>query len=381
MFASGAAVADWACTKKETEVRPAQKELFAKVAWALRTSFLLPPEGWVMRSPGVRAPGPTFCVDFENDPASISASTVYIIKPTAEALRQHRRAQAAQRAEIDALKVLPPDIQSKGDLLYEQAKALRAEGRAAERATNRDLAKSKYDEAQSLNLQADAILNDYATKMAPQVRAVYKKYEPEMELNRDLTIWVSLEANGPPVATNQRGERVVAVFGNATAKTNQSTDKLVRILADFERNPKLSAEQYEKIKGLIDRNKLQAMIAGNIPSVEESKTAFALQNEAINVATNKARELEQKVEYELRREEEAAQMAKRQASEAEKAGKSAVPVPAKSDPASATTAAAAATKPATPPPSPPAAPPATNPADTVRDAKEAVNKLRGLFGR
>ncbi|MFO0463951.1 MAG: hypothetical protein ACK5YU_07080 [Burkholderiales bacterium] len=377
MFASGAAVADWACTKKETDATPAQQELFAKAAWAMRTAFLQPPEGWVMRSPDIRTPGSKFCVDFKNNPVSFGASTLYIIKPTAEALRQYRRAQTAQRAEIDALKVLPPDIQSKVETLDEQAKALRTEGRAAERAKNRELAKAKYDEVQNLSRQANTIRNDYAMKMAPQERAIYKKYEPDMELNRDLTISVSLEANAAPAAIDPRVERVV--FGNATAKTNQLTDKLVRISASFERNSKFSAEQYDKVKSLIDRNKLQAMIAGNIPSVEESKAAFALQNEAINVATNKALELEQKVEYDVRREEEAAQIAKRQATETGKVGMPSAPGVARPD--AAAPAAVAVSKPAVPPASPSTTPPAANPADTVKDAKEAVNKLRGLFGK
>ncbi|MCA3017427.1 MAG: hypothetical protein ING73_00325 [Rhodocyclaceae bacterium] len=377
MFASGAAFADWACTKKETDATPAQQELFAKAAWAMRTAFLQPPEGWVMRSPDIRTPGSKFCVDFKNNPVSFGASTLYIIKPTADALRQYRRAQAAQRAEIDALKVLPPDVQSKVDALDEQAKALRTEGRAAERAKNRELAKAKYDEVQNLSRQAYTIRNDYAIKMAPQERAIYKKYEPDMELNRDLTISVSLEANAAPAVSDTLAERVV--FGNATAKTNQLTDKLVRISASFERNPKFSAEQYDKVKSLIDRNKLQAMIAGNIPSVEESKAAFALQNEAINVATNKALELEQKVEYDVRREEEAAQIAKRQATETGKVGMPSAPGVARPD--AAAPAAVAVSKPAVPPASPSTAPPAANPADTVKDAKEAVNKLRGLFGK
>jgi len=330
-----------------------------------------------MRSPDIRTPGSKFCVDFKNNPVSFGASTLYIIKPTAEALRQYRRAQTAQRAEIDALKVLPPDIQSKVETLDEQAKALRTEGRAAERAKNRELAKAKYDEVQNLSRQANTIRNDYAMKMAPQERAIYKKYEPDMELNRDLTISVSLEANAAPAAIDPRVERVV--FGNATAKTNQLTDKLVRISASFERNPKFSAEQYDKVKSLIDRNKLQAMIAGNIPSVEESKAAFALQNEAINVATNKALELEQKVEYDVRREEEAAQIAKRQATETGKVGMPSAPGVARPD--AAAPAAVAVSKPAVPPASPSTTPPAANPADTVKDAKEAVNKLRGLFGK
>jgi hypothetical protein len=383
--ASGIARADWACTKPETDVPAAQKELYTKTVLALRTAFMVPPDGWIMRTPTVSAPGSKFCIDFKNDPVSFGASTSYIFKPTAEALRKYRQAQAAQRAEIDALKVLPPDLQAKIDELENQGKALRAEAREAERAKNRDLAKAKYDEAQDLSRKSYAIRNEYSLKMAPQERAVYEKYRKDMELNRDIHINVSLDANGaPPPKSDANDERVV--FGNATAKTNQSTDKLLRITARFERGGNITPEQLETVKKLVDRAKLQAMIAGNIPSVEESKAAIAQQNEAITVGINKAREFERAIENEGRREAEAAQIAKRQAAEADKAAsattadktdkvadkaeKGAQPAATKTEPPAAT---AAAQKPATPP--------TTSPSDAVKDAKDTVNKLRGLLGR
>ena len=378
------ALADWECTKKETEATPAQKELFTKAALAMRAAFLPPPEGWTMRAPDYRTPGGKFCVDFKNDPVAFGASAAYVIKPTADALRKYRQVQAAQRAEVDALKVLPPDLQQKIDTLEEQAKALRTEAREAERAKNRELAKAKYDEVQDLNRKAYAIRSDYATKMAPQERAVYKKYEKDMELNRDVYLNVSIDANAAPATSDARAERVV--LGNVTAKTNQATDKLVRISVSFEKNEKVTAAQFETLKKMVDRAKLQAMIAGNIPSLEESKAASVALNEAITTANNKARDVERLVENEAR---DAAQAAKKQSADDEKvkaavAAKPETPATpgtsaSKPDAPSTSTTASATPKPATPATAP--MPPAPPPPDTVKDAKDAVNKLRGLFGR
>ncbi len=379
---SGIALADWACTKPETEATPAQKELFTKAALAMRAAFLPPPEGWTMRAPEFRTPGGKFCADFKNDPVAFGASASYLIKPTAEALRKYRQQQLAQRAEIDALKVLPPDLQSKIDELDAQAKTLRAEAREADRAKNRDLAKAKNDEAMELGRKAYAIRSEHGTKMAPQERAVYKKYEKDLELNRDIYANISIDANAAPAATDARAERVV--FGNATAKTNQSTDKLVRISVNFEKSEKMTPAQFDTLKKLVDRAKLQAMIAGNIPSVEDSKAAALALNEAIKVADTKAREVERMVENEARESAQAAQAAKKQSADDEKAKTAAAAKP--DAPATPATAAAKtepppATASASAKPAPASTPPATNPADTVKDAKEAVNKLRGLFGR
>jgi hypothetical protein len=376
---SSAAFADYECSKKETDVTPAQKELFSKATQAMRTAFLPPPEGWTMRAPDIRSPGGKLCADFKNDPLSFGASASYQIKPTAEALRKYRQMQVAQREEINALKVLPADVQSKIDALDEQAKALRAEAREAERAKNRELAKVKSDEVQDLNRKSYAIRNDYATKMAPQERAIYKKYEKDMELNRDIYASVSIEANAAPASTDPRAERVV--LGSATAKTNQATDKLVRISVNFEKSEKLSAAQFDTLKKLVDRTKLQAMIAGNIPSIEDSKAAMTALNEAIAAADTKAREVERMVEKETSDSAKAAQAAKKQGADEEKA-KTAATVKPESPAAKAETPAAGATASAAPKPAAPSAtPPAANPADSVKDAKEAVNKLRGLFGR
>ncbi len=314
---SSAALADYLCESKEFDPSPQQKELYTKVAVAMRTAFLLPPEGWLLMSPTTRVPSGKFCGDFKNDPVTFGAWTRYVIKPTADELRRSRAAQAAQRAEIDALKVLPPDLQGQVDSLDAQSSALRKESRDAERAKDAALAKSKTAEAVDLSRKAYAIRDVYSVKMRPKERDAYNKYRKEIELSRDRSMRVSIEANGRPSVSDGQAERVV--FGAAATKTVQATDKLVRITLSFDRSENFPSVHFETVKKLVDRAKLQAMVAGNIPPLEESRAAVVKQNEAIAQLDAKARELEKSVENEGRRDAEAAQIAKRQAAEAEKA--------------------------------------------------------------
>jgi len=378
---SSAAVADYQCSAKEFEATLTQKELYSRAALAMRTAFLLPPDGWVMSVPNTRVPGGKFCGDFKNDPVTFGASVRYALKPSADELRRYRAAGDAQRAESVALKTLPPELQTRVDALEAQISAVRKEAREADRAKNRELSKAKYDEGTELGRQIYKLRDEHTTKIRPQEMAIYKKYEKDLTLNRDRSTSVSIEANTQPMTSDARPERVV--IGSATAKTNQATDKLVRIVVSVDRSTEFPPEHVATLKKLVDVAKLQAMMAGNMPTIEESRVAITQQNDAIAQSTAKAREVERMVDNEGRRAEEAAHIAKRQA-DAEKAkavkadepdkAKTAKLDEAKADkvdaPKPAPTVAAEAPKAPTP-----AAP------DTVKDAKDAVNKLRGLFGR
>jgi hypothetical protein len=378
--------ADWECSKKETDRPAAQVDLFARATAAMRASLGTPPEGWIMSTPNTRAPSNRLCVDFKNEPTTFGVSVLYSLKPTADHLRTYRNAQIEQRKELDALRALPADVQVKVDAVEAESSRLRKEGREAERAKDRDLAKSKYAEAQDFSRKSSALRYEYELSIQPKEREIYKKYENLSKLNRDTIINVSLEANGNIRATDSGNERITI---GTSAKTNQATDKVVRIVASIERNPAATAEQIAIVKGLIDQTKLAALVAGKVPSIEESQVAIAKQNETIALLDTKARDLEKAVAFEGRREEEAAQIAKRQAAEAEraaaktgKAGDKPADKPAeKSTTTAANTSPTPASTPAPTPASTPTAPPKAPATDTVNQAKDAVNKLKGLFGR
>jgi hypothetical protein len=374
--------ADWACTKPETEMPAAQKETFARALLAMRAALLVPPEGWTMNQPSVRSAQGKLCVDFKNEALVFGVSTAYVVKPTAEALRRYRAAQVAQRKEIDALRKYPADVQTKLDAFNAENTQLRKEAREAERAKNSELAKAKYAQAQDVSRKSYALTNEYSLLIQPKEREIYKKFEPELALNRDVLISVSLQAND--VLRGSTGDTERVVYGS-NIRTTQATDKVVRVVATVEARPGATAAQIATVKGLIDAAKLKAIVGGNIPPAEESQALISKQSEAIASLDTKARELERAIEVESRRAEEAEQIAQRQAREAEQASKSDKPTTAAATtpPPSTTTAAAANAKPASPPPPPPPAPaaPTSNPADVANQAKDTVNKLRGLFGR
>jgi len=399
--ASTVAQADYLCESKEVEPTAAQKDLFARAPLAMRTAFMAPPDGWVMVNPGVRSHSGKHCLDFKNDPVSLGASMSYSIRPTTDELRRVGVATSEQRKEIAALRKYPPDIQAKLDALNAENTRLRKEAREAEREKNRDLSKAKFAEAQDVSRKAYEVTNQYSLLIAPRERDIYKKYEKELALSRYRNIRVSIEANAAPAKNDAQAERTV--LGAASIKTNQATDKLVRISINIARDDKISAAEMEAAKGLIDRAKLQAMLSGSIPSLEESRAAIAQQNEMMARLETKARELERSIELEARRADEAEQIAQRKAAEAERAAKSGKvesPAAAASASISSSTStststatststtvpsAAAATKPAEAPPATAAAavpkPPAPPAADPIKDAKDTVNKLRGLLGR
>ena len=176
---SSTALASGRCTSKEFEPTAAQKALYGSAARAMRTAFLLPPEGWTMDPPTIRVPSNEFCGDFKNDPVTFGASTNYSIHPTADEMRRYRVAQQAEKKELDALKVLPPDLQAQIDSLDTQLSARHKEGRDAQRAKDAALAKSKLDEGIDLRRKSDALSSDYTLKVKPQFDQVLKKYEKE----------------------------------------------------------------------------------------------------------------------------------------------------------------------------------------------------------
>ncbi len=379
---SSLACADYLCETKEREPTAQQKELFTRGAAAMRAALLPPPAGWGMQTPSQRGPSGKFCPDFKNEPVTFGASVLYTLPPTLEQRRQQRAADVAMRRELDELNTLPPDLQIQVTALEAENAKLNKEGREAEREKNRDLAKAKFEQAKDASRNAYKIRNDYSTTTQAKQRAIYTKYEKALRQDRELVFSVSLVANDKVEVTDGGAERIL--FGPANVKTNQATEKIVRIVAILQRNENATAEQFAVLKGLIDRTKLQALVAGNIPSIEDSQAAIAKQNEVIAQLRTQAIEQQKMADAERHNEQAAARAAKSglppppngSATPATSTPAATLAVPAKPTPvaASANTGTSAPTPPAKP------AEPASA-ADQVKDVKDTVNKLKGLFGR
>ena len=374
---SSMAYADYLCETKERDPTPQQKELFARGAAAMRAALLPPPEGWRMQDPATRTPSGKFCPDFKNDPVTFGASVLYIIPPTLEQRRQQRAADVAMRRELEELNTLPADLQAQVTAFEAENTALNKEGREAERAKDRDLAKAKYAKAEDASRKAHKIRNDFSTSIQAKQRAIYAKYEKALRQDRELVFSVSIRANDKPEASDSGTERIL--FGPANVKTNQATEKIVRIMAVIQRNENATAEQFAVVKGFIDRPKLQALVAGNIPSLEDSNAAIAKQNEAIAQLRAKSIEQQKLADAERYSEQAAARAAKAGVTPAPAVAATPAPPATPAAPTKPTPVAAAANTPTPTPPAKPAEPaPAT---DQVKEVKDTVNKLKGLFGR
>ncbi len=371
---SSLARADWICSAKEREATAKQKEMFELGAAAMRTALQPPPEGWTMSMPNVRSRSGKFCPDFKNDPVAFGSSVNYFVKPTAENLRQYRAAQIASKRELESLRTLPADVQEKVDALDAQSTSARKEAREAERVKDQSRAKLKYSEAQDFSRKSYQVRSDFTTTILAKERAIYEKYEPQMALNRDIVIAVSLEANG--AIRRQAGAEGQLIGSNAP--TNQATDKIVRIELVIDGRKVAKPEHIAIVKGLIDMARLKAMVGGAMPTREELQVQIASQNEAIALREKQAREFERAAANEERRAEEAAHIAKREAAAAGADIKS--PATANYE-AEASASAPAGTQTKVEKPAATTTPPTASATDKSKEAKDAVNKLRGLFGR
>ena len=313
-LSSTLAYADYSCKSKELDPTPQQKEMFARGAAAMRAALLPPPEGWRMQDPSYRTPSGKFCPDFKNDPVKFDASVLYIIMPTLEQRRQQRAADVTMRRELDELNTLPPGLQAQVTAFDTENAAFNKERREAERAKDSDLAKAKSAQAQDASRKAYKIRDDHSTSIQLKQRAIYTKFEKALKQDQELAFRVTLEANGTANKSDANNERML--FGPANIKTNQATDKLVRIISAIKRNEDATAEQFAVVNGLIDRAKLQGLVAGNLPSMEDSKALFAKQDEIIAQQRIKSIEQQKLADAERQSEQAAARAIKQKAAAA-----------------------------------------------------------------
>jgi hypothetical protein len=363
------AQADYDCRGRERKLTDAEKDRNTRATAAMRAALLPPPVGWVMSAPSVRTPSETLCADFKNDPITFGASVTYVRRPTLEDRRTAEQTSVAIKKELDALRALPPDLQLKIDALNADASALRKEAREAERAGNRDLAKSKYAASEEIGKQIRKLRDDHATAVRPQEMQTIKKYETVEKLKRGYSYSVSLVGNDVIRANESGVERIQ--FGT-NAKTNQSTDRIVRITATFRHDSNGTPEEAQIVKGLIDKSKLQALVSGTLPPLEESQAAITKQDETIAALRAQESGLDKTAWEE--RNGGTSSVSQSTTPKATQTTSTATPSATETPPSSSPSEVASATPPA-------AAKPANDAANQTKEVVNTVNKLRGLFGK
>lgn len=256
--------------------------------------------------------------------ASVHATYRYAL-PQAEAERVARE-RAQLEAQIKSLQTLPPPLKQEFDALEAQRQEAFRDARRAEKAGDKALASQKYKEASAFEERGRAVRQRHLDAVKPQL--------DELEARR----------LGLPPATGDLHVRLEANGWGSAARSHEAEFRLGALPPP---------------KGGFKVHGLQAIVAG-------PRGADAQRN-ALIAAFDRAR-LQALIDQPLPQEPPPA--AWRVGSAPVAAAPAAAPSPAP----------AATPQPAsTPPASTPAAP---DPAQTAADkAKEAVGKLRSLFGR
>lgn len=316
------------CTSRDAT--PAEKQFGERLSAALLALMPAAPANmWLPAAP--RAVMGTLCKDTPvgDLQATVNARYHYRMSPAeADRLTRERRDLEAQ---MSALKTLPPELKREYDAIDAQAQQAFREARDAEKANNKSLATQKYNESSTLGTQRDAVRKRHLDVIKPQFDAIEGKWRA---LPAELGEFdVVLKANG--YDSKPRAHELDIKLGTLPSPQGGKGYKIHGLQAVVS-GPLNNVEQRQALIAGFDRARMQALIDGPPP---ETAAPVAW---SVGGPPN--------------------------------AGNATAAAPAAAPP----TAPAATSQPVAPAATPPA--PGSQP-DVTQQAKDTVNKLRGLLGR
>jgi hypothetical protein len=275
---SSLAHADYDCTGREVMATAAQKDMYKRATLALHAALLPPPEGWVMRVHQLYEPSERLCLDFKNEPKAFGASATYTLRPSIKDLRAVNESYTEINNDAKGLSSLPPNLQAKVDALQAVHVQLSKEIEDARRKGNQQLVSAKMEAMYGNNDKMDKIYKDFTASISERSEAVKTKQDAATRLEQGQSFTISLMANEAARASEGNVERIQ--FGS-NEKTNQATDRVVRVVASIEREPGGTTQQLQTVKRFIDEKRLLVLVAGALPLLQESQAAIARQDQAI----------------------------------------------------------------------------------------------------
>lgn len=337
----GSALAD--CVDGARQPRSAEVEFHRRATAALVAA--LPPVPAGAEADGApydfaRLPGiGLLCKEQKDGDFSISVSRRYLVR-VSEA--ESRRLQA-QRKEIDdqilALLKLPPEAAAERSDLERQAGAADQARNAALKAGDKATADARLAEAQRLFASSSEVDRRHRDAVKPQVDALQERRKAFVVEDQRASVGVAVNVVKLPAAGAQPG----GAYGAGSPQRSAGL-RVNNVVWGVGGPP---GPLRDAVAEAVDRTRLQAMVGKPLPSEAESEAVAR-----------------------------AAPPPKAMASTAATASPAPVPVERPSTPAPASpTAQTAAVAPAPPVDSAP------TPEDKVKKAADAVNKLRGLFGK
>lgn len=312
------------CTSREAT--QAEKQYSERLAAALLAAMPAAPANmWLPAAPRVAAG--TLCKDTPVGDLQATVNATYQFRMAPAEEERVTRERRELEAQMTAIKALPPDLKREYDAIDAQAQQVFREAREAEKAGNKALATQKYNESTALGAQRDAVRKRHLDAVKPQFDAVEAKWRALPAVLGEF--YVVLKANG--YDTRPRAHELDIKLGTLPSPQGGKGFKVHGLQAVVS-GPADNFEQRQALIAGFDRARLQALLDGPPPETP-APAAWSVGG----------------------------------------------------PPKVASTAAPAAPAPAaTAQPMTPAAQPAPAPGaqpDVTQQAKDAVNKLRGLFGR
>ena len=317
------------CTSREAT--QAERQYSERLSAALVAAMPAAPVNmWLPAAPRV-AMG-TLCKDTPVGDLQVNVYARYHYRMSPAEAERLTRERRDLEAQMSAMKVLPPDLKREYDAIDAQAQQAFREAREAEKASNKGLATQKYNESSALGAQRDAVRKRHLDAIKPQFDAVETKWRAQPSEVGEFD--VVLKTNGYP--TKPGASELDLVLGTLPPPRGGKSYKVFGLQAVVS-GPSSNAEQRRALIAGFDRARLQALIDG--PPPETPAPAAWSVGGPPQVASAPA-------------------------------AAPAAPAPAAPTVTAQPAAPAAALAPA-PSPQP----------DATQQAKDAVNKLRGLLGR
>lgn len=306
----------------------AEKQFGDRLSAALLAAMPAAPANmWLPAAPRV-ALG-TLCKDTAVGDLQATVNATYHFRMAPADEDRVTRERRELEAQMTAIKALPPDLKREYDAVDAQAQQAFREAREAEKAGNKALATQKYNESTALGAQRDAVRQRHLDAVKPQFDAVEARWRALPAVLGEFE--VVLKANG--YDARPRAHELDIKLGTLPSPQGGKGFK-VHGLQAVVGGPTNNLEQRQALIAGFDRARLQALLDGPPPETP-APAAWSVGGPP-------------------------------------KAASAAATAPAAPGPA------------ATAQPATPAAPPAPAPGaqpDVTQQAKDAVNKLRGLFGR
>lgn len=312
-------------------MRPAtaeEKQFADRLSAALLAAMPAAPANmWLPAAPRVVVG--TLCKDTAVGDLQVSVRATYHFRMASADEDRVTRERRELEAQMKTIKTLPPDLKREYDAIDAQAQQALREAREAEKAGNKALAKQKYNESTALGAQRDAVRKRHLDAVKPQFDAVEAMWRALPSVRGEFD--VVLKANG--YDTRPRAHELDIKLGTLPSPQGGKGFK-VHGLQAVVGGPANNPEQRQALIAAFDRARLQALLDGPPPETPPP-VAWSVGGPP-------------------------------------KAASAANTAPAAHGP---TAPAQPATPAAQPAPAPGAQP------DVTQQAKDAVNKLRGLFGR